>query len=197
MKVSLIYTHTFMSLMPSLLWKCFPTSHPNHTAWGRTNKHETKKVFYNFQNPKFTNICGYSHCPSVLTDLSFLDRVRCGLLQQLDGLVVIQSAVTSNHVPEELDAVQLPVRVLWSGVIYKADLSTGRDRTSLETEQLRFAGMQLLFVWSVWCGAYFVLDIVKRFDMFPVEPLGGEGSHTVEVLILIPVLPADGVRWAA
>lgn len=26
------YTHTFMSLMPSLLWKCFPTSQPNHTA---------------------------------------------------------------------------------------------------------------------------------------------------------------------
>jgi len=26
-------THTFMSLMPSLLWKCLPTSQPNHTAW--------------------------------------------------------------------------------------------------------------------------------------------------------------------
>lgn len=33
--------------------------------------------------------------------------------------------------------------------------------------------------------------------MFPVELLRGEGAHTVEVLVLVSVLPADGVRRAA
>lgn len=46
-------------------------------------------------------------------------------------------------------------------------------------------------------ATYFVLDVVQRFDVLPVELLGREGAHAVEVLVLVPVLPADGVRRAA
>lgn len=33
--------------------------------------------------------------------------------------------------------------------------------------------------------------------MLPVELLGGERTHAMEVLVLVPVLPADGFRRAA
>lgn len=46
-------------------------------------------------------------------------------------------------------------------------------------------------------ATYFVLDVVQGFDVLPVELLGGQGAHAVEVLVLVPVLPADGVRRAA
>lgn len=59
-------------------------------------------------------------CPAVY--LALLDGVACSLLQQLDGLIVVQCAAGPNHVTKKLNGVQLPVRILGSGVIHKADL---------------------------------------------------------------------------
>lgn len=33
--------------------------------------------------------------------------------------------------------------------------------------------------------------------MIPVKLLGGEGSHAMEVLVLVSVLPTDGLRRAS
>lgn len=65
----------------------------------------------------------------VPADLSLLDGVCRSLFKQLNGLVVVQSAAAPNHVAEELHAVQLPVRVLGSGVVHQADLTTGSCST--------------------------------------------------------------------
>lgn len=69
------------------------------------------------------------------TDLSILDGLSSSLLQQLDGLIVVQSFTTLHHVAQELHAVELPVRILWPGVIDEADLRMG-NKPSSETEQL-------------------------------------------------------------
>ena len=44
-------THTFMSLMPSLPWKCLPTSQPNHTAYEEEREH----IVFLFQNHTITS----------------------------------------------------------------------------------------------------------------------------------------------
>ena len=46
-------------------------------------------------------------------------------------------------------------------------------------------------------SAYLVLDVVEGFDVLPVELLWGHGAHTVEVLVLVSVLPADRLGGAA
>lgn len=56
------------------------------------------------------------------TYLPLLDRVSRSLLQHLDGLVVVQRALATHHVAQELHAVQLTVRVLGSRVVDDADL---------------------------------------------------------------------------
>lgn len=48
----------------------------------------------------------------------------------------------------------------------------------------------------IWT-TYFVLNVVEGFNMLSVELLGGEGAHAMEVLVLVPVLPTDGLRRAA
>lgn len=68
------------------------------------------------------------------TNLSLLDGLCRSLFKQLDGLVVVQSPAASNHVTQELNAVQLPIRVLGSRVIHKADLRID-PLTYLETGQ--------------------------------------------------------------
>lgn len=69
------------------------------------------------------------------TDLSILDGISCSRLEQLDGLIVVQSFTAFHHVTQELHAVQLPVRILWPGVVHEADLRMG-NKVSSETEQL-------------------------------------------------------------
>lgn len=54
--------------------------------------------------------------------LALLDGLGGDVFEKLDGLVVVQGAAGPDHVAEELDGVQLPVRILGSGVIHKADL---------------------------------------------------------------------------
>jgi len=44
---------------------------------------------------------------------------------------------------------------------------------------------------------YLVLHVVQGLDMLLVELLWRQGSHAVEGLVLVSVLPADGVRRAA
>jgi len=56
--------------------------------------------------------------------LSVLDGVGGGLLEQLDGLVVVLGAAARHHVAQELHGVQLPVGVLGPRVIHQADLHT-------------------------------------------------------------------------
>lgn len=94
-----------------------------------------EKFYFFFYISTFPNIEAFSYRP-VPTHLSILNGVCSGLLKQLDGLVVVQGAAASDHVPQELHAVQLPVRVLRSGVVYEADLRMKRRRLSLETQQL-------------------------------------------------------------
>lgn len=71
------------------------------------------------------------------TDLALFDGVCCSLFKQLDGLVVVQSAAAPKHVTQELNTVQLPVWVLGSRVIHKADLRRRRYNTNSETVHLR------------------------------------------------------------
>lgn len=54
--------------------------------------------------------------------LALLDGFGCRFFQQLDGLIVVQRTAGPNHVTKELNGVQLPVLILGSGVIHKADL---------------------------------------------------------------------------
>lgn len=54
--------------------------------------------------------------------LALLDGLGGNGFEKLDGLVVVQGAAGPDHVAEELDGVQLPVRIVGSGVIHKADL---------------------------------------------------------------------------
>lgn len=71
----------------------------------------------------FSNVHTCSHLnQSEQTNLSILDGLCRSLFKQLDWLVVVQSAAASNHVTQELDTVQLPIRVLRSRVIHEADL---------------------------------------------------------------------------
>lgn len=128
-----------MSLMPSLLWKCFPTSQPNHTALEGWGEREKKKSSCDLSSshmqsrkvPRHTHLCLQSSS-FVPAYLSFFDRVSCSLFKQVDGLVVVQSAATSDHVTQELDAVQLPIGVLGSRVVYKADL---RIRSCIQAQR--------------------------------------------------------------
>lgn len=103
-------THTFMSLMPSLPWKCFSTSQPNHTAWEGKRKP--------FQRSRWITRALLSW-PAYL---ALLDGLGGNVFEKLDGLVVVHGAAGPDHVAEELDGVQLPVRILGSGVIHEADL---------------------------------------------------------------------------
>ena len=67
--------------------------------------------------------------------LGILDGVSGGLLQQLDGLVVVLGAAASHHVAQELHAVQLPIGVLGPGVVHKADLRPGERESERARER--------------------------------------------------------------
>lgn len=61
------------------------------------------------------------------------------------------------------------------------------------TELAKGTSCTICVIWAT----YFVLNVVEGFNMLSVELLGGEGAHAMEVLVLIPVLPTDGLRRAA
>ena len=69
--------------------------------------------------------------------LGLLDGVGGGLLQQLDGLVVVLGAAASHHVAQELHAVQLTIGVLGPRVVHKADLRPGERESAREKESER------------------------------------------------------------
>lgn len=84
----------------------------------RGRRRETQKPFLALKsspNDRPTPAAAAAH-------LALLDGVGCSFLQQLDGLVVVQRAAPPDHVAEKLDRVQLPVRILGSGVVHQADL---------------------------------------------------------------------------
>lgn len=71
--------------------------------------------------------------------LARLDGLGGDGFEELDGLVVVQGAAGPDHVAEEIDGVQLPVRILGSGVIHKADLVKEKNFWN-GTKQMRGSG---------------------------------------------------------
>ena len=52
-----------------------------------------------------------------------VDRLRGGPHQRLDGLVVVDGLLAADHVPQELDRVQLSIGILRPRVGDEADLA--------------------------------------------------------------------------
>lgn len=83
-----------------------------------------------------------------VTYLSLLDWIGCSLFKHLDGLVVVQRASASDHVTQELNTVQLTIRVLGSRVIHEADLGFESWHVGSEIVEL-FIWKQNMRVWSI------------------------------------------------
>lgn len=93
-----------------------------HGLRGGGRENERKKR--SFSAHEQTDSASPLLCPAYL---ALLDGRRCSVFEQLDGLVVVQGAAGPDHVAEKLDRVQLPVRILGSGVIHEADLVKERN----------------------------------------------------------------------
>lgn len=146
-------THMFMSLMPNLLLKCFPTSQPNQTACGEKRRDSTRQPCCNKRGGGGGNVHnGQKAKKATEPNLSILNGSSHHFLQELHRLVVVKGLSAPNHVTQVLNRVQPIVLVLGSWVIYQANLfgmdKLRRQMIGMVQRQGANSRWQLLALWN-------------------------------------------------